>query len=584
MSEGQIVRDIILRWNNAAENLLQILVDTQAAFNWIPDQARQIIADQLPINPAEIQRNLDFYAFLHEQPRGTYEVLFSDNIVDQMQGSRRLCEQLAERLDVGVNSTRIDGRVSLGYTSCTGMSDQGPAALVNGLAMANLTDDKIAQLARLIQDNIPLDQWPADWFRIKPGIQRKDLLLKNAVVPGIGIKKVLQTGADSVLGELLSSSLRGRGGAGFGTADKWRLCRDAGASDKIVVCNADEGEPGTFKDRLLLQSYADGVIEGMTVCAAVIGASKGFIYLRAEYLYLRSHLNQILQSRRDAGLLGKNILYHQNFDFDIQIHLGAGAYICGEESALIESLEGKPGIPRVRPPFPVTHGYQGLPTVVNNVETFFAASVITELGADAFNTLGTADSTGTKLLSVSGDCTRPGVYEYPFGVSMAQVLQDCGALDTQMVQLSGPAGQCLQTDEFQRRIAFEDLSTGGSCMIFDHSRDPLQIVQNFSHFFCHESCGFCTPCRVGTALLKKHLDTIVDGLGSQADLDSIGEIGTLMRNTSHCGLGHTAANPLLQSMQKFALIYRDKLKSTGADPGFDLSAALRTEGTEISND
>ncbi len=579
-SATEFTQRVLRHWQQSPGNLLQVLLDVQRAFNHIPAEAQALIANQLRINPAQIQRNIDFYSFLHQQPRGAYDVLFSDNIVDQMLDSRELCEQLASQLGMEVNSTRADGRLSLGYTSCTGMSDQGPAALINGHAIPNLDVERIKHIGQLIQTNTPLDQWPGDWFKVDPGIQRKDLLLNHAPVPGATIRKLLQAGADFMLQELEKSALRGRGGAGFGTAAKWRLCRDAEQSNKVVVCNADEGEPGTFKDRLLLQEYAEGVIEGMTLCASIIGANQGLIYLRGEYHYLQPKLEQVLQRRRKDKLLGEGILNQDGFNFDIRIHLGAGAYICGEESALIESLEGKPGIPRIRPPFPVTHGYQGLPTVVNNVETLLAAAVIISQGADDFLALGTSSSTGTKLLSISGDCARPGIYEYPFGVTVDQILLDCGAEDTQLVQVAGPAGQCVPPSEFHRHIAFEDLATGGSFMIFDRSRDLLQITQNFTHFFRHESCGFCTPCRIGTSLLQKHLDKIMSGHGSQADLDVITELGELMRNTSHCGLGHTAANPLLNSMDKFPTVYQNRLKFTGNDPGFDLQAALESESPD----
>ncbi len=579
-SVNEFTRQTLRRWQQSPGNLLQILLNVQHTFNHIPAAAQALIADELQINPAEIQRNIDFYSFLHRQSRGSYEVLFSDNIVDQNMGGRNLCEQLASQLGMQVSSTRADEHLSLGYTSCTGMSDQGPAALVNGHALPSLDAGKIKHIGQLLENHTPLDQWPAEWFRVEAGIQRSDLLLDHAPPPGAAIKKLLQADPDFMLQELHKSALRGRGGAGFSTESKWRMCRNAESADKVVVCNADEGEPGTFKDRLLLQEYADGVIEGMTLCAATIGASRGFIYLRGEYLYLQPRLEQVLEERRQHNLLGEDILNQHGFNFDIEIHLGAGAYICGEESALIESLEGKPGIPRIRPPFPVTQGYLGLPTVVNNVETLLAAAVIIDQGAAAFRSLGTADSSGTKLLSISGDCGRPGIYEYPFGITVEQVLLDCGARDTQMVQLAGPAGQCLSPGDFQRRIAFEDLATGGSFMIFDGSRDLLQVIQNFTRFFRHESCGFCTPCRIGTRLLEKHLDKIMLGHGGQADLDMIEDIGELMRNTSHCGLGHTAPNPLLNSMDKFPAAYGDKLKSPGNDPGFDLQAALEPENLD----
>ena len=327
---------------------------------------------------------------------------------------------------------------------------------------------------------------------------------------------------------------------------------------------------------MLLTTQADLVFEGMTCAAHVVGAKRGMLYLRGEYRHLLDHLNDILARRRIERLLGDNILGHADFSFDIEIHLGAGAYVCGEESALIESLEGKRGIPRNRPPFPVTHGYLGQPTSVNNVETLAAAGLICAYGGDWFRTIGTEKSTGTKLISVFGDCTMPGIYEYPFGTDVAEILADCGANpeNTQAVQISGPSGICIASDEFRRRIGFEDLSTAGAFMVFDNHRDMFEVAHNFAHFFAHESCGFCTPCRVGTTLLKNCMDKIEAGHGSEYDINEIFRINHLLQTTSHCGLGHSACNPMFDTLQKFRPAYEQRLHSLAFEPAFDLDAAL----------
>jgi len=327
---------------------------------------------------------------------------------------------------------------------------------------------------------------------------------------------------------------------------------------------------------VLLRSHAHQVFEGMTLCAAVVGAKRGFLYLRGEYLALRAQLETVLAERRRLNLLGVAILGRPEFDFDIEIHLGAGAYICGEESALIESLEGKRGTPRNRPPYPVTHGYLGRPTVVNNVETFAAAAAIGLRGGAWFAAHGTEKSRGSKILSICGDCARPGIYEYDFGVTIAQILQDCGASNIFGVQVGGPSGVFIGEREFDRRLAFEDLASGGSFMIFDKTRDVLEIVRNFTHFFAHESCGFCTPCRVGTALLRNALDKLCAGHAAAGDLVEISKLGQFIRATSHCGLGQTAANPILSTLERFPEIYQARLKSVAFEPGFDLDGELST--------
>ncbi|HHH40329.1 MAG TPA: NADP oxidoreductase, partial [Sedimenticola sp.] len=402
----------------------------------------------------------------------------------------------------------------------------------------------------------------------------RDLLLDDSDHPGEALQRLLAEGPEAQLQKLEAANLRGRGGAGFRTALKWHLCREARDSERYVVCNADEGEPGTFKDRVLLQHCPDQVIEGMTLCAGVIGARRGFLYLRGEYRYLLDSLEQVLERRRKAGLLGEGILGRAGFDFDIEIHLGAGAYVCGEESALIESLEGKRGIPRNRPPFPVTEGYLGHPTVVNNVETLMAATRIVVRGSDWFRAVGTEESTGTKLLSISGDCARPGVYEYPMGVSIRGILADCGGSDAQTVQLAGAAGETIPAWEFDRCMACEDAATGGSFMVIGEDRELPEMVQNFSRFFAHESCGFCTPCRVGGTLLRDLVEKLVAGHATEYDLGEMRHIGRLMRDASHCGLGHTAPNPVMDLLEKFPERCRALLSREGFEPAFDLEGAL----------
>ena len=405
---------------------------------------------------------------------------------------------------------------------------QGPAGLVNGYAITRLDKKKVDQIAALVNQKKPLNQWPAELFRVDDNIKKAGLLLAEKIMPGESLKAAFARGLSATLETIDQSGLRGRGEPGLKPPTKWRFCAEELQTERYVVCNADEGEPGTFKDRILLNSYANQVFEGMTVCAAIIGAKQGFLYLRGEYLHLYEPLQKILQQRRELGLLG-DIILHKNLVFDIEIRLGAGAYICGEESALIESLEGKPGIPRNRPPYPVSCGYLGKPTVVNNVETFVAAAAIALHGGAWFASHGTEQSKGTKILSISGDCKQPGIYEYAFGTAIKDILLDCGADAVFGVQVGGPSGTFISEQEFDRTLAFEDLATGGSFMIFNQTRNILDIVQNFTHFFAHESCGFCTPCRVGTALLKKQLDKICNGQGSAGDVVELEKLSQLIK-------------------------------------------------------
>jgi [NiFe] hydrogenase diaphorase moiety large subunit len=553
--------------------LLKILRAIQARYFYIPSQAIEQLALLLNIPRTQIRSVVEFYSFFHLQPRGEYDILISDSITDLMLGKASLMAYFAEKLGVKIGGVRADGVVSLDHTSCTGMCDQGPAGLVNGYALTHLTTARIDEIVNNINQKKPLAEWSAQLFAVTDNIIKPDVLLNQFPTKGEALQATFERGLNETLAEIDISGLRGRGGAGFKTAMKWQFCREENAEQRYVVCNADEGEPGTFKDRVLLNSYAHSVFEGMTIAAAMIGATEGFLYLRGEYLHLYEKLQRVLAERRHANLLGEHIL-GERFNFDIEICLGAGAYICGEESALIESLEGKPGIPRNRPPYPVTQGYLGQPTVVNNVETYLAAANIAVRGGQWFADLGTAKSKGTKILSISGDCAKPGIYEYPFGTTIQTILVDCGATNVLGVQVGGPSGTFISNDEFERKLAFEDLATGGSFIVFNDSRSVLEVVHNFSHFFAHESCGFCTPCRVGTSLLKKQVNKIVEGHGSAGDIVALEELCQIIKNYSHCGLGQTAANPVLTTLERYPEVYQKMLKKISYEPGFDLDGSL----------
>jgi len=578
--------------------LVQILRDAQQRDGWLAPSTITYLAERLGMPRARVEGVAGFYSFLYTSPVGRYRVLFADNVVERMAGSEALLERLCTNLWIERGKTSEDGLVSVDTTSCTGMSDQAPSLLVNGRAIPRLSIERVDEVAELIREQVPLEAWPAALFAIEDNIRRTDVLLDAQFAPGDALRAGIARGRDDLLEragnerswrervpalpqgpaltleEIKHSNLRGRGGAGFTTGLKWEACRTAPGPMRHVVCNADEGEPGTFKDRVLLTRYADLLFEGMTVCAYVIGASSGFLYLRGEYEHLVAPLQETLARRRAAGLLGARIAGVQGFDFDIAIHLGAGAYVCGEESALIESLEGRRGVPRNRPPYPVTHGYRQQPTVVNNVETFCAAALVALHGGAWYRAIGTQRSAGTKVLSVSGDCARPGIYEYPFGVTVRQVLEDCGAQRPQAVQVSGPSGICIGAAEFDRQLAFEDLPTAGAFMVFDESRDMFEVARNFAHFFAHESCGFCTPCRVGTVLLCNVMDKLSEQKGSLHDLARIERLARLLQASSHCGLGHTACNPLVDTLKRFRPAYERRLQSTQFEPAFDLDGAL----------
>ncbi len=366
-----------------------------------------------------------------------------------------------------------------------------------------------------------------------------------------GLKAALGLSRGDIVDTVADSGLKGRGGAGFPTGMKWNFCASEKADQKYIVCNADEGEPGTFKDRVILTEFADLVFEGMTIGGRAIGASLGIVYLRAEYKYLRPHLNEVIKRRRAKGLLGHDVMGLKGFDFDIITALGAGAYVCGEETALIESLEGFRGEPRNRPPFPVVAGLLNNPTVVNNVETLASVACIFARGADWFKGFGTDKSTGYKLFSVSGDCEQPGVYEFPWGISIADLLKEVGGEGAKAVQVGGASGVCVPARDFARRIAFEDIPTGGSVMVIGPQRDILDVAENFLEFFVEESCGQCTPCRLGNAQMLQAVRLLKQGACPPEFLADVKALGGTMQVASKCGLGQTSPSAFLSILEDF---------------------------------
>jgi [NiFe] hydrogenase diaphorase moiety large subunit len=384
---------------------------------------------------------------------------------------------------------------------------------------------------------------------------------------GDAIKKAVSILREDILFELKDSKLKGRGGAGFPVSTKWMLTSAAKADEKFLVCNADEGEPGTFKDRVLLMEYPELVFDGMVVGGYTLGAHQGIVYLRGEYEYMLKSLEDYLEEMRKDNLLGKNILGKEGFNFDICIVLGSGAYVCGEETALIESLEGHRGEPRNRPPYPINTGFLGRPTSVNNVETLAAVSHIVLKGGSWFAKFGTDKSKGSKLFSVSGDCEKPGVYELPWGTKISELLKLVEAKNTKAVQVGGASGFCIPKSQFDRKLAYEEVSTGGSVMIFNESRDMLHVLKNFMEFFVDESCGQCTPCRIGNVKLLEGVEKIEKGEYTFSHINKLKDLGRTMQLASKCGLGQSSPNPFISILENF----NDEIFNSGNNGGRNVS-------------
>ncbi len=555
--------------------LMDIVRAVQEKLGFISDDSVDQIAQGLGIHRVQVQDMISFYTFLNQEPKGKCVIRMCAGSVDKMKGAEEVARSFEKELGITFGETTGDGSISLEYTSCIGMCDQAPAALINSVVVTELKPEDVPKLVEAIRKDQKkvTDAESIPHREVQSNLRQAGPVIFAAFENGTSLRKALNLSQEDVIEEINRSKLRGRGGAGFPTGMKWSFCRKA-TGDHYIICNADEGEPGTFKDRLILSDAADLLFEGMTIGGYAIGAKEGLLYLRAEYQYLWSHLQKVLARRRRSGLLGDDIAGREDFTFDIRIQMGAGAYICGEESSLIESLEGKRGAPRDRPPYPVQKGYMNQPSSVNNVETFCCAARILEKGGEWFAALGTRDSTGTKLLSVSGDCDNAGTYELEYGITIDDLLETVGAQNAQAVQIGGPSGQCVAPKDFGRKISFEDIPTGGSVIVFGPERDLLEIVREFTDFFAEESCGWCVPCRVGTVLLAMKMEKILSGRGTASDLVELKDLGEGVKLMSRCGLGQTAANPILTTLQNFPELYKKRITDKDFIPHFDVEAAF----------
>ena len=590
----ETIQNVIEEYDQDRNRLMDILIAVQNMYQHIPEDAVSIIADQLGISKVDVKQTITFYHFFTLTPVGEYAVYLNDSAVANIKGRAEVVQAFEDELGIPFNSVTTDGLIGIWDTADIGMNDQEPAALINGTVFTNLTSEKVKslitgmragkdvlELMRVIDAELAGPELLSTM--VKNNIRQKGaILFSDAYEVGYALRQAINRTPVEVVDEVKRSNLRGRGGAGFPAGLKWDFCRQSRGEEVYLVCNADEGEPGTFKDRVILTELPKLLFEGMAIAGYAIGAKQGIVYLRYEYCYMLEYLESILQELRELNLLGKNIAGKAGFDFDIRIQLGAGAYVCGEETALIESMEGKRGEPRNRPPFPVQTGYLNKPTVVNNVETLCSVvQVITE-GADWFKSFGTSDSSGTKLLSISGDCKNPGIYAVEWGVTIQKLMRRTGATNVQAVQIGGPSGICIGPDQFDRVIAFEDLATGGSVIFISEERDLLKdFVLNFMNFFIDESCGSCGPCRSLNVILRNKLLKILDGKGAKEDIGELYKWAGVGRSVNRCGLGQTAANPILTTIENFRHLYEDLVQMNETFvSAFDMESAV-AESCEV---
>ena len=556
--------------------LMNVLWDIQRKRRHISRDDMTKISKVFNMSRMELEGVITFYHFFHRSDVGKYTIYLNNSIISKHKDFDAVKKAFEDELGVKMGNVTKDKHFGLFETSCIGLSDQETAALINFNAFTNLTPKKVASIISKLKQGHSLESlsdFPKNNIQYKPS-EEKTVFFKD-YNQGKALQKLVKLNPDEVIDLIKKSKLSGRGGAFFPTGLKWELCKNNEADQKYIICNADEGEPGTFKDRVLLNEYPGLLIEGMAIAGYVVGATQGTIYLRAEYFYLKDKIDQTIQEFYKKGLLGKGILGIENFNFDINIHMGAGAYVCGEETALIASMEGKRGEPTTKEYFPVEKGFLGKPTIVNNVETLCAVPRILEMGLDKYLSIGTNATPGTKLLSVSGDCKKPGVYEIEWGMKLRDFLKLIKANDPQFILFNGFAGECLSSVDFDREISGENLlsehiqftfddpieysrkmsgvglRSGGSFMVFDNSRDLLPILKNITDFFVAESCGICVPCRTGNFLLTKKIHKIMLCHADKNDLDEIKDWSTIIKQSSRCGLGKTSTTCLLTAMLKF---------------------------------
>jgi NADH-quinone oxidoreductase subunit F len=525
--------------------LLPALHAAQKLYGWISESTATEIAKALRVPLADVHGVIEFYSLFYNTPTSKHVIRVCTDAACALKDADGILRHLCNHHGLKAGQTTEDLSLTIEPSPCLGLCEHAPVALVDDEAETNID----------IENNtFELGRPPSNVY----GSIR--MLTVNCGNGTTSLEKYGEYSAfqkaqtmkpDEVIGEVKASGLVGRGGAAFPTGIKWEGAAKAEADQKYVICNADESEPGTFKDRILLIDDPHSTIEGMCIAAYAIGASKGYIYIRGEYPYIVPVLEKALSEAREAGYLGES--------FDIEIRVGAGAYICGEETALFESIEGKRGFPRIKPPFPTTHGVFGKPTVINNVESLCNVPLIIAKGSAEYRKTGTEKSPGPKLFCLSGDVAKPVVYEIPFGVTLRDLLDMAGGVKDgkglKSVLFGGAAGAFATSEHLDVKMTFEDLRSAGLplgsgvVMVFEETRDMRQVLKSLGHFFAHESCGKCYPCQMGTQRQKEILNRIADGKIKEGDFVRLQDVGWTMTDASLCGLGQTAASAVLSAMK-----------------------------------
>ncbi|HSY59116.1 MAG TPA: NADH-quinone oxidoreductase subunit NuoF [Terriglobales bacterium] len=565
--------------------LIPMMLYAQDQFGFLSDELLEEIAKRVGLNIIEVTETLAYYSMLRRKPDGRYHIQVCTNISCMLRGGNELFQHVQKRLGIGNKEVSPTGTFSLEEVECIGACTGAPAIQVNYDYHENLDPAKVdAIFEQLEQGKRPKpvsvisgaihERHPAEVPVISrrfgiPNSNKIEVYLKHAGYQALE-KALKQMTPDSIIDEVKKSNLRGRGGAGFPAGMKWSFVpKETGGKPKYIIANGDESEPGTSKDRPLMEMDPHQLIEGMVIAGRAVGAQRGYIYIRGEYRYIIDIVDAAIVEAYAKGYLGKNII-GSGFDFDLVAHTGAGAYECGEESALMESLEGKRGYPRIRPPFPAVVGLYGCPTVINNVETLSSVPAVILRGGEWYAGLGTPKNGGTRLYAVSGHVNRPGIYELPMGFNMKRMIMEVaggvpGGKKIKAVVPGGSSCPLLTGDEIDIAMDFDSVAKAGSMLgsggtvVLDEDTCMVDFARRIMHFYAHESCGWCIPCREGTAWLRQLLDRFHDGGGRAEDIPLIDELSKNMLGRTFCPLGDAAAMPTISIVKKWRNEFEDHL-------------------------
>jgi NADH-quinone oxidoreductase subunit F len=577
--------DLVGRYPVKRSALIPMMMYAQDQFGYLSDDILEEIARRLGLNITQVTETLAYYSMLRRKPSGKHHIQVCTNISCMLRGGNDLYQHVQKRLGIGHKEVSPTGTFSLEEVECIGACTGAPAMQVNYDFYENLDPDKVDAILEQLQEGkhpkpVPVisgalhERHPAEVVVISkrfgvPNSHKIDVYLAHEGYRALE-KALKQMTPEQIIDEVKKSNLRGRGGAGFPTGMKWSFVPKDSSKPKYVLANADESEPGTSKDRPLMEMDPHQLIEGMIIAGRAIGSNQGYIYVRGEYRYIIEILDSAIVEAYSKGFLGKNIL-GSGHNFELSTHTGAGAYECGEESALMESLEGKRGYPRIKPPFPAVVGLYGCPTIINNAETLSSVPAIINGGGEWYAGLGTPKNGGTRLYSVSGHVNRPGIYELPLGFPLRRLIEDVagGVRNGKKLKAIVPGGSScplMSAEEIDVALDYDSVAKIGSMLgsggtvILDEDTCMVDFARRVMKFYAHESCGWCIPCREGTTWLLKMLDRFHEGGGRSEDISLIGELSQNMLGRTFCPLGDAAAMPTISIVQKWRQEFEDHLR------------------------